>query len=567
MPDSRYIHTFITKQSNKNKKKTKVNNKSKSNPSNRNLSKDVTMDSRGRLYSTPKNPTLSISNHDSRYYFTLIHHNSFTQTWNRQFASMSKGKQTHSLISDLLQNMDSKYSIDGFTANEETQRSIEKYVSDEFRNIVPSKTYVASVDTSLLGNVVSSYVNSKLDLLNRYTDSLFKVAEQEARNKKKVTAVFTYDILNKVDKYFIIGVCIHHFLTTLTHQDTENDSNYTNLLGVSVKIGKKLVQKYIFELSKNVVDVNNVKVSYSSFLNTWKSSNNTYAGLLDKDDTFHSNLGCKLIEILQFSEMLKTSLVRTGHDQQHQELVMYDDNLKSQVRSHKIYAIPAKLPMIVKPKPYSINVSGGYLLNDIEHNEELIIDNKTFKYQALYTKDICVMVNNISGTAFKVNSAMYDFITDPINEKHNLLLDSSVEHEYAHVKRTRSQKRAYKSYNSKLILQETILERANFFKNFNEIYFPVRLDNRGRLYCTAGFFNYQSTELSKALIQFAKPGIILKTNYESRMYLKAYGVNCFGGATSKQSIQSKQKWVDDHIDDIVNFDNGVLLLSYHNRQW
>lgn len=239
--------------------------------------------------------------------------------------------------------------------------------------------------------------------------------------------------------------------------------------------------------------------------------------------------------------MLKTSLVRTGHDQQHQELVMYDDNLKSQVRSHKIYAIPAKLPMIVKPKPYSINVSGGYLLNDIEHNEELIIDNKTFKYQALYTKDICVMVNNISGTAFKVNSAMYDFITDPINEKHNLLLDSSVEHEYAHVKRTRSQKRAYKSYNSKLILQETILERANFFKNFNEIYFPVRLENRGRLYCTAGFFNYQSTELSKALIQFAKPGIILKTNYESRMYLKAYGVNCFGGATSKQSIQSKQK--------------------------
>lgn len=77
MLDSRYIYTFITKQFNKNKKKIKVNNKSKLNSSNRNLSKDVTMNSRGRLYSTSKNLILSISNYDSRYYFILIYYNSF----------------------------------------------------------------------------------------------------------------------------------------------------------------------------------------------------------------------------------------------------------------------------------------------------------------------------------------------------------------------------------------------------------------------------------------------------------------------------------------------------------
>lgn len=79
------------------------------------------------------------------------------------------------------------------------------------------------------------------------------------------------------------------------------------------------------------------------------------------------------------------------------------------------------------------------------------------------------------------------------------------------------------------------------FRNFSEIYFPVRLDQRGRLYCTPGFLNYQSTELSKALLLFARSGTVLKTDYESIMYLKAYGANCFVGAIAKQSIQSKQK--------------------------
>ena len=175
------------------------------------------------------------------------------------------------------------------------------------------------------------------------------------------------------------------------------------------------------------------------------------------------------------------------------------------------------------------------------------------------------MVNNINGTAFKINVSLLDFILDPLNDKYNLLMDSTKEHKYANVKRSRSQDRAYKSYNSKVTLQETVLEIVSFFRNFNEIYFPVRLDQRGRLYCSPVFFNYQSNELAKALLLFAKPGIIFKTNYEPIMYLKAYGANCFGGGISKQSIQSKQKWVDDRIDNIINYENGVLLTKAKDK--
>jgi DNA-directed RNA polymerase len=50
------------------------------------------------------------------------------------------------------------------------------------------------------------------------------------------------------------------------------------------------------------------------------------------------------------------------------------------------------------------------------------------------------------------------------------------------------------------------------FAKFPRFYFPVRLDVRGRIYSMPNYFNYQSTELAKALILFAEPSIIKKTD-------------------------------------------------------
>ena len=95
MPDSKYIPTFITKQS--NKKKTKVNDKSKSNSGNKNLSKDVIidnrarlytiskepvgygkLDARGRIYFSSKNPALSIRNRLNKRLFASVSQDPFT---------------------------------------------------------------------------------------------------------------------------------------------------------------------------------------------------------------------------------------------------------------------------------------------------------------------------------------------------------------------------------------------------------------------------------------------------------------------------------------------------------
>lgn len=60
-----------------------------------------------------------------------------------------------------------------------------------------------------------------------------------------------YKVISTVDKKYIKSLCIYHFLLVLTHSNTEDedeDEDQYNLVSNSVKIGRKLVRKYIYEL-------------------------------------------------------------------------------------------------------------------------------------------------------------------------------------------------------------------------------------------------------------------------------------------------------------------------------
>jgi DNA-directed RNA polymerase len=101
------------------------------------------------------------------------------------------------------------------------------------------------------------------------------------------------------------------------------------------------------------------------------------------------------------------------------------------------------------------------------------------------------------------------------------------------------QKKRLISFNSKMTLQEIILDIAEMFSKFPRFYFSVRLDVRGRIYCMPNYFNYQSNELAKALILFADPSVIKKIYTSCIDYLISYGVNSFGGKISKQYLNKK----------------------------
>lgn len=65
------------------------------------------------------------------------------------------------------------------------------------------------------------------------------------------------------------------------------------------------------------------------------------------------------------------------------------------------------------------------------------------------------------------------------------IIDSSLKHKFHGIdKRSKYLDSVYISYNSKVVLQNTICTIAQFYSNFAEIYFPVRLDQRG---CESNF--------------------------------------------------------------------------------
>ena len=347
------------------------------------------------------------------------------------------------------------------------------------------------------------------------------------------------NIITSLDKAFIRNLCLFHFLLVYTYQNSDNDKNYASV-PVSIKIGKKMFSKYINDLKEKHINKSEKFITYTSWLDKWKIENKEFASHLG--DNLYSTMGCKIIDMFRHSDIIYLVLIRlSSKEHPYNTLAIKDKHLMSKKTIHSVVNLPIKLPMICPPKPYEFDLLGSYLLNDVKFTEELFIEKKAYALGSVVSgnNNIFSMVNNISRIPFKINQPLLDYINNEVT-KHNLLIDPYVKHKFDDLeKRSKYKKSVLASHNSKIILQETILGISEFYRRFSKIYFPIRLDQRDRLYCTPSYLNYQSNDLSKALLLFADPGIINKKDMESVIYLKAYGANCYGGNISKASLKSK----------------------------
>lgn len=80
---------------------------------------------------------------------------------------------------------------------------------------------------------------------------------------------------------------------------------------------------------------------------------------------------------------------------------------------------------------------------------------------------------------------------------------------------------------------------ANTYKNIPELYFPLMMDFRGRIYPRVTYLNYQGSELAKSLLLFSRPGIIERTNTQAIEYLKSYGAVSYGHGNDKKSYSTR----------------------------
>jgi DNA-directed RNA polymerase len=64
------------------------------------------------------------------------------------------------------------------------------------------------------------------------------------------------------------------------------------------------------------------------------------------------------------------------------------------------------------------------------------------------------------------------------------------------------------AFNSRKFLGLNIIGLAMIFKQVPCFYIPVRIDYRGRVYCSTEYLNYQGIELAKGLLEFSKAEIV-----------------------------------------------------------
>lgn len=205
--------------------------------------------------------------------------------------------------------------------------------------------------------------------------------------------------------------------------------------------------------------------------------------------------------------MVETILHRSAYNVRTNRLRVMEKTLFSKENKPVVF-IPAKLAMVAKPKLYGSDQLG---INDVEFSENVLIPKHSYGSSSVINSDdniIFDLVNNVSSVPFKINTELLDYL-EYYGIDQGLLINPDEKHKYEGLdKRSEYQKGVYSSHISKLHLQETILSMANFYKKFPYIYFPVRLDQRGRLYCSPSYLNYQSSELAKALLLFGEPGIV-----------------------------------------------------------
>lgn len=105
---------------------------------------------------------------------------------------------------------------------------------------------------------------------------------------------------------------------------------------------------------------------------------------------------------------------------------------KSLVKSSTILLTPPfRLPSIVTPKPYTLSKGkvwlGGYLLNDVEYADPLILKNHSLDQESIVRpkNHIYDVINKLNSVGYKINSEVLNFIISNPNYYKDILLSEN----------------------------------------------------------------------------------------------------------------------------------------------
>ncbi|KAL2011140.1 hypothetical protein VTN00DRAFT_3858 [Thermoascus crustaceus] len=240
--------------------------------------------------------------------------------------------------------------------------------------------------------------------------------------------------------------------------------------------------------------------------------------------------------------------------------------------------IARHLPMVCEPKPWNGFSDGGYLGT----KSTMMRITPGDPYQGLYLKaaledggleKVREGLDVLGKTPWVINREVFDIMLEawnsgepianfpalepdlPIPPKPEPGADPEAERKWARAVREVENKRA--GLHSTRCFQNFQMEIARAYRN-ETFYLPHNLDFRGRAYPIPPYLNQMGADNARGLLLF-KDGKLLGAR--GLQWLKIHLANVYG--FDKASLQEREKFADDHIDDILDSANKGL----HGKRW
>ena len=290
------------------------------------------------------------------------------------------------------------------------------------------------------------------------------------------------------------------------------------------------------------------------------------ARLLDvaKIDVSKKEIGSKNIKSREaaFKHEIKSRKGRPlGVITAHPELV------QKLIKEPPRYAVGARLPMLVPPKPWTNFREGGYL----QYATPVMRSKGNDEVQEMYAKaasekgdlqQVFAGLDVLGRTGWRINQDVLKVILEAWNSgeaianipAENPNLPYPPEPEASEGERARAiwrmavqaienEKSGYHSLRCFFNLQ---LEIAQAFSN-EVFYYPHNIDFRGRAYPISPYFNHMGADHTRGLLMFAKGKELGEVGLK---WLKIHLANVFG--YDKASLQEREDFATEHITDIYD---------------
>lgn len=452
---------------------------------------------------------------------------------------------------------------------------------DRFRKYLESSLDKGSLDTNA---AAAPLVETLVDkLASRITEWVDEVSQRKGRGRKPVAFPF----IQQGKPLNLAAVTVKTVMSGLVSH--RKDSIEVPLTVLAGKVGKTIEEELRFSRMRELENgyfqkyIKNALAQRTDAAHK-KAYLSAVEGILQEDsmvpwnewanDTL-VNVGIKMLELLIESTGLIVMVPREhdGSKDTH-NIVMHEEYIKQIMKRAVSLAgmSPMYQPMVVPPKPWTSPTKGGYWADGRAPVHFIRCGKKALKrYQDVYMPQVYEAINIIQDTPWRINKKVLDVVnqvmqmphpivpTIPSQEKAELPvkpndIDSNEASLKVWKKLAAGVYRGNKSRESKRMSIESIIEQANKFAKFSEIYFPYNMDWRGRVYAIPQF-NPQSNDIGKGLLTFAKGKPM---GAEGIYWMKIHTANCAG--VDKVSFKERIKWVEDHKEQIMN--SAIDSLGY-----